>query len=210
MTSSNISSVIFDFGGVLLDWNPHNLYRRFFPDPQDIDRFLDEINFKQWNFQQDQGRPFAEGVAELSARFPQYSDLIRAYSDYWEESIVGPIEGTVSLLRRIKKAGYSVFGLSNWSAETFPIAYDKYDFFKLFDEIIISGEVKVAKPEPIIFEILLNRIKRLASECLLIDDSMPNITTAQNMGMKTIYFRSPSQLEMELQNKLPQPLPMES
>ena len=199
MGTPKICSIIFDFGGVLLDWNPHNLYRRFFHNPQEIDQFLSEINFPEWNLQLDKGRPFSQGVAELSEKFPQYSHLIRAYSEYWEESLVGPINGSIAILQRLKKAGYFIYGLSNWSAETFPIAYKKYDFFKLFDGIVISGGVKAAKPDPAIFEIMLNMNNLSAMECLLIDDSALNTAAAQKLGFFVIHFKSPPQLEMELQ-----------
>ena len=202
MVISQSAAIIFDFGGVLLNWDPHNLYRNFFKNAQEIDGFLSEINFPEWNFQQDKGRPFKEGIEQLSAQFPHYSHLISAYGEHWEESIVGPIDGTVSILERLKKAGYSVYGLSNWSAETFPIAYKKYDFFKLLDGIVISGEVKVAKPNPVIFEIMFKRIGRPPSECVLIDDSVPNILAAQKLGVITILFKSPPQLEIELKNIL--------
>jgi len=199
MTGYKINSIIFDFGGVLLDWNPKYLYRRFFKTPHEMDNFLSEINFPEWNLQQDNGRPFKDGITKLSAEYPQYSPLIQAYFDYWEESIGGPIEGSVVVLRRLKKAGFPLYGLSNWSAETFPLAYKKYDFFKLFDAIIISGEVKVVKPDPKIFKIILDEINRPAVECLLIDDSLHNINVAQELGFSTIHFRSAEQLEFELQ-----------
>ncbi len=199
MLSRQITTIIFDFGGVLLDWDPHHLYRRFFKDRAETEQFLSEINFAQWNLEQDRGRPFVEGVAQLSAEFPQYSSLIRAFSDHWEESVVGPIDGSVKILQRLKKAGYSLYGLSNWSAETFPIAYNKYDFFKLFDGIIISGEVKVVKPDPAIFELLLEKMGHPAEECLLIDDSASNIAGAQKLGFATVLFQSPAQLELELE-----------
>jgi len=199
MKSSLITTIIFDFGGVLLDWDPHNLYRNFFDHDDQIDQFLAEIDFSAWNTQQDKGRPFSQGVAELSAAFPHYSHLIHAYRENWEESIVGPIDGSVAILRRLKNAGYFIYGLSNWSAETFPLAYKKYDFFKLFDGIIISGEVKIVKPDPAIFELLLSKLGRPANECLLIDDSPTNVTEAQKLGFKAVLFRSPEQLEDELQ-----------
>ena len=205
MNRQNIKAIVFDFGGVLLDWDPHNLYKRYFNNNKEIDDFLAEINFSEWNVQQDKGRPFSEGVADLSLKFPQYSDLIRAYKDNWEESIVGPINGSVSILHELKKAGYSLYGLSNWSAETFPMAFNKYDFFNLFEGIIISGEVKVVKPDPSIFEILLNLIDRPASECLLIDDSSVNLISAQKLGISGILFRSPSQLKQELKQYISAP-----
>ena len=199
MSINKIQSIIFGFGGVLLDLNPHNLYRRFFNDPFEIDQFLSEINFPEWNLQQDKGRPFSQGIAELSAKFPQYSQLIRAYGENWGDSIVGPITGTVGILQRLKKADYAIYGLSNWSSETFPIAYEKYDFFKLFDGIVISGEVKLVKPDPAIFEMILKMINRPAFECLLIDDSEANIAAAEKLGFVVIHFKSTEQLELELQ-----------
>ena len=199
MRTNKIQSIVFDFGGVLLDWNPHNIYRRFFNDPSDIERFLSEINFPEWNLQQDKGRPFSQGIAELSAKFPHYSKLIRAYRENWGDSIVGPIPGTVGILQQLKKAGYPIYGLSNWSSETFPIAFEKYDFFKLFDGIVISGEVKVVKPDPAIFEIVLKMINRPAIECLLIDDSEANIAAAEKLGFTVIHFKTPEQLGFELQ-----------
>jgi 2-haloacid dehalogenase len=195
----NITTIVFDFGGVLLDWNPHNLYRRFFNRKEEIDQFLSEVRFSEWNLQQDKGRPFEQGVAELSSEFPQYSHLIRAFHDNWEESIVGPIAGSVAILRGLKLAGYALYGLSNWSAETFPLAYNKYEFFRLFDGIIISGDVKVVKPEPAIFQLLLTRANCPADQCLLIDDSTLNIEAAQKLGFASIRFQSPEQLERELQ-----------
>ena len=197
--SHNIQAIIFDFGGVLLDWDPRNLYRRYFDQPEQLERFLSEINFAEWNMMQDKGRPFAEAVAELSARFPQYAELIRAYPEHWEESITGPIQGAVAILRQLKEAGNRLYALSNWSSETFPIAYKKYDFFRLFDEIILSGAVKMVKPDPKIFELALRKIGRPAPECLLIDDSLANILAAKQMGFVTIHFQSPEQLASDLQ-----------
>lgn len=199
MESPAIRAIIFDFGGVLLDWNPRLLYRRFFDDPDDIDRFLEEINFHDWNAQQDKGRPFAEGIAELSKTFPKYESLIRAYRDYWQESIAGPINGSVSILKQLKQAGFELYGLSNWSAETFPMAQKRYDFFTLFDEIIISGAVNMIKPDPAIFVYTLERIAHRPGECVIIDDSEHNINVARGLGMAGIHFRSAQQLENDLE-----------
>jgi 2-haloacid dehalogenase len=197
--NSPIQAIIFDYGNVLLEWNPRFVYRHFFPDdPEEMERFFQEVNFMEWNLQQDKGRPFTEGVAILSKQFPQYEHLIQAYHDRWIDSVGGTITGTVGLLKQLKQAGYPLYGLSNWSAETFPYARDKYDFFDLFDDMVISGEVGHVKPDPEIFQILLDKIGRPAQECLLIDDSLPNIQQANKMGFATIHFESPAQLEKEL------------
>ena len=196
--NSSIKAIIFDFGGVLLKWDPHKLYRRYFDQPQQIDQFLAEINFASWNAEQDRGRPIAESIAELSGKFPQYAHLIRAYYDHFEDTIVGPISGTVEILYKLKQAGYPLYGLSNWSAETYPRIRHQYDFFNLFDKIILSGEVKLIKPDPAIFNLTLQTIKRTASECLLIDDSESNIISAKKLGFAVIHFKSPEQLRIEL------------
>ena len=191
-------AIIFDFGGVLLQWDPHRVYRRFFDEPHQIDQFLTEIDFATWNAEQDRGRPFSEGVAELSSQFPQYAHLIRAYYEHWEDSIAGPIEGSVAILRMLKQSGFPLYGLSNWSAETYPRVRDRYDFFRLFDDIILSGEVGVNKPDPAIFALTLARIARPAGECLLIDDSETNVVAARRMGFSALHFSSPEQLRHEL------------
>ncbi|HUI90485.1 MAG TPA: HAD family phosphatase [Anaerolineales bacterium] len=199
--NSSIKAIIFDIGGVLLQWDPHRLYERYFDRPQQIDRFLAEIDFAAWNTEQDRGRPFAEGVAELSSQFPHYAHLIRAYGEHWEESIVGPITGGVEILRELKRAGYPLYALSNWSAETYPRVRHKYDFLDLFEKIILSGEVKLVKPDPAIFNLTLKRIHHAAAECLLIDDSEANINGARTLGFVTIHFKSPDQLRTELREK---------
>ena len=194
-----IKAIVFDYGNVLLDWNPRNVYRRYFPDdPEGMESFLDEINFMEWNAHQDRGRLFKEGVAILSDQFPQYADLIRAYHENWTDSIGEAFAGTVEILKRLKQAGYPLYGFSNWSAETFPIAREKYDFFNLFDDMVISGAVGFVKPEPEIYQILLDKIGRPAHECLFIDDSLPNIQQANKIRFQTIHFQSPAQLEKEL------------
>ncbi len=157
-----------------------------------------EINFYDWNAQQDKGRTFADGIAELSAHFPQHAHLIQAYYDHWEDSITGAIPGTVEILHRLKGIGYPLYGLSNWSTETYPRAKHKYPFFNLFDEVILSGDVKLNKPDPAIFQLTLDRINHNPEECLLIDDSPVNIASARDLGFATVQFHSSQQLEQEL------------
>lgn len=198
---ATIQAIIFDFGNVLIEWDPRLIYRRFFhAEEESMERFLQEVRFMEWNALQDKGRSFKEGVADLSSQFPHYSHLIQAYHDNWKESIGDPLAGSVDLMKRLKRAGYPLYGLSNWSAETFPHMRHRYDFFNLFDDMVISGEVGSIKPEPIIFEILLEKIGRPANECLFIDDSLANIRQANQMGFATIHFISPDQLEEELKN----------
>jgi 2-haloacid dehalogenase len=201
MSQSNplYQAIIFDFGGVLIDWNPRYLYRKFFAgDSESMERFLTEIGFAEWNLQQDKGRSFAVAVAELCVRFPDYADLIRAYDQHWEESIAGPIQPTVNILRSLKQVGYRLYGLSNWSVEKFEIVRPRYEFFGWLDTILVSGEVKLVKPDPRIYTVLLERIGRTAKECLFIDDSRANVAAADQLGFKTVHYESPEQLETEL------------
>ncbi|MFL6213903.1 MAG: HAD family hydrolase [Blastocatellia bacterium] len=192
-------AIIFDFGGVLIDWNPRYLYTPLFDNDADaMERFLTEIDFVEWNTEQDRGRPFAVAINELSERFPHYADYIRAYDERWEESVGGAIEGTVALLIALKRAGFALYGLSNWSAETFRRIRHQYPFLDLLDEIVLSGEVQMVKPDPRIYAVLLERIKRPAADCLFIDDSEANIAIAEQLGFQTIRFTSPEQLAREL------------
>jgi 2-haloacid dehalogenase len=202
--NSTITAIIFDFGNVLVKWDAHSLYKRFFPNPEAVDSFLKEIHFPEWNARQDAGRSFKEGIAELSAQFPQYAELIQAYDTHWQESITEVYSGTVEIVRNLKQAGWPLYLLSNFSAEKFPLMQQRYDFLQLFDDMIISGEHKMIKPDPAIYRLTLNRIKRKANECLFIDDSLHNIETARRLGFHIIHFQSPEQLEMDLKLSYPQ------
>lgn len=197
--TQTIKAILFDFGNVLIEWDPRHVYRRYFPnDEAAMEQFFQEVNFMEWNAQQDKGRPFVEGIAVLSREFPQYADLIQAYHDNWTESIGSSLQGTVEVMKQLKQSGYFLYGLSNWSAETFPLVRHKFVFFELLDDIILSGEVGQIKPHPEIYRIALKRIGRPASECLFIDDSLANIEQARKMGFVVIHFQSPEQLESEL------------
>jgi 2-haloacid dehalogenase len=197
--TSLITAIIFDFGNVLVKWDAHALYKRFFPTAKAVDSFLQEIHFAEWNAHQDAGRSFKEGIADLSAKFPQHAELIQAYDTYWEDSVTETMEGTVEIARKLKKAGQDLYLLSNFSAEKFPLMLKRYLFLQLFDDIIISGEHKLVKPDPAIFHLTLKRIKRDAQECLFIDDSLPNIEIAHKLGFNTIHFQTPQQLEKDLE-----------
>lgn len=197
MTTS-INAIIFDLGNVLLGWDARALYQRLLPDPQAVDSFLEQIRFSEWNAQQDAGRPFREGVAELSRQFPQHARLIQAYDTHWQESITGTYDETIEIARELKQAGWSLYLLSNFSAEKFELIRDQHSFLSLFDDMIISGEHRLIKPDPAIFEFTLERIGRQAHECLFIDDSLPNVEAARSLGFKAIHYHSPSQLRSEL------------
>jgi len=194
----HISAITFDLGNVLIGWDARRLYNRLLPDPQTVDSFLEQIRFSEWNAKQDAGRPFHEGVAELTEEFPHYADLIHAYDIHWEESLTGTHDETIEIVRQLKRASWRLYLLSNFSVEKFELVRSKHDFFNLFDDMIISGEHKTVKPDPAIFNIALTRIGQPARECLFIDDSLPNIETARGLGFQTIHYHSPTQLKSDL------------
>lgn len=195
---SQLTAIIFDFGNVFVNWDARNLYKRFFPNLQAVDSFLEEVHFIEWNARQDAGRSFQEGVAELSAQYPHYAGLIQAYDMYWEESLTETLHENIETAKKLKEYGWPLYLLSNFSVEKFEFVKKKYDFLGIFDELIISGEHKLVKPDPAIFELALKKVHRRATECLFIDDSLPNIESAHRMGFATIHYQSPAQLKRDL------------
>lgn len=201
-TSARDPAIVFDFGGVLMDWNPRHLYRKLFSDEQAMERFLADIGFNAWNLEQDRGAvPFAQAVAALAARFPHYRELIEAFDERWEETLPGTIPESIEILRELKQAGYRLYGLSNWSAETFRRVRHRYPHFDWFDDIVLSGEEKMIKPDPGIYRALLKRVGLPADRCLFVDDSRINIDAAAALGFQTIHFQSSGQLRRELSLK---------
>jgi len=182
-----INNIIFDFGGVLLDWNPRYLYRSLFDDLDKMDSFLSEICNDDWNIQQDAGRSLDEGTALLQKAFPEYEDLISKFYDDWQIMLRDEIHENTKLLNQLKEKGYRLFGLTNWSAETLPIAIERFDFFKELEGIVVSGEEKVVKPDKKIYQILLDRFMIIADESLFIDDNIDNIDAASELGFQTIH-----------------------
>lgn len=193
-----IKTLVFDLGGVLIDWNPRYLYRKLIDDENDIDSFLSEVCNAEWNVQQDAGRTLTEATAERIARFPQQKTLIEAFYDRWEEMLGGEIDQTVEILLELKNKGETLYALTNWSGETFPIAEARYDFLQWFDGTLVSGIEKLAKPDPAIFQLLLDRYKLQAKDCLFIDDSKANIEAAARIGFETHHFKSAAGLRQKL------------
>ncbi len=194
----SIKNVVFDYGGVLVDWNPRYLYDRYFNDQVKSQWFLDNICLYSWNLQMDGGKPFAEGVAELQAQYPEWSEAIAIYHSRWEEMMAGEIDGTAEVLCRLKRAGYGIYGLTNWSAETFPIIRDKYSVFKEFDGMVVSGEEHLLKPDPAIYRCLLERYSLEAAESIFVDDNADNVSGAKSVGMQAVRFSTAQQLERDL------------
>ncbi len=197
-----IRNIVFDFGGVLLDWNPRYLYRDYFRDEEAMEHFLANVCTGEWNTKQDGGRPFAEAVRTLQAEHPSHHDAIRLFFDRWEEMLKGEIPEGVALLRRLKAEGYNVYGLTNWSSETIHIAYRKYDFFHLFEGVVVSGEEKLLKPDKRLFQVLLDRYKLDASESVFIDDNPANVEAARELGFGGVLFDNIESVEKRLSELL--------
>lgn len=194
----NIKAVIFDFGGVLIDWNPYYLYRKVLPNDTEIAGFLTETGLLDWNYTFDQGYPFNRGITELSRRFPQYAELIRMFDERWSETLGSTFDATIDLVKGLKQKGLPVYGLTNWSAEKFKQVRSQYEFMNLFDDIVVSGEVKIAKPDPRIYTLLLERNGLKAGDCLYIDDSKENVRGARQVGLQAIEYQSSAQVRQIL------------
>ena len=183
-----IKNVIFDFGNVLVAWEPRHLYRKYFKTEAEVDYFLRNICTEEWNTDLDRGEPFEKLIQERIAKFPEFEEPIRFFKDRWEEMIYCAKDETVEFIFELKAGGYRLYGLSNWSAETFPIALKKYQFFELFDGIVISGQEGVVKPNAEIYRILLDRYGLKAGESVFIDDKEINVKAGEALGIKGIVF----------------------
>tara|TARA_B100001778_G_scaffold323393_1_gene316660 strand:+ start:146 stop:760 length:615 start_codon:yes stop_codon:yes gene_type:complete len=198
-----IKNIIFDLGGVLIDWNPEYFYfDEFKGNRKKMKKFFDEVCTFDWNENQDAGYPLANATEDRIALFPEQADLIRMYYGRWEEMLRGSISGTVSILKKlVNNNDYRVFALTNWSAETFPIALKRFDFLHWFDGIVVSGTERTRKPFPEIYETTLERYDLKASESIFIDDNERNIFAANLLGIETIKFLNPHQLKKDLKTK---------
>ena len=195
---TQIKNIVFDFGGVLVDWNPRYLYDKYFGDEQQAQWFLDNICLYSWNLQMDGGKPFAEGVAELQAEYPEWAEVIGIYHTRWVEMMGGEVEGTADVLRRLKAKGYGIYGLTNWSAETFPLIRDTYSVFGEFDGIVVSGEEHLLKPNAAIYHCLFERYNLQPEESIFIDDNADNVAAAKAVGMESVRFVDAATLVQQL------------
>ncbi len=197
-----INTIIFDLGNVLIDWNPAYVYRTIFETEEEVKHFLDHVCSPEWNEAQDGGRSLQEATDILIAEFPEQEANIRAYYGRYEEMLGGPLPGSVEILRGLKESkNYRLLALTNWSAETFPVALRKFDFLGWFDGIVVSGVEKNRKPFPDFYQLLLDRYEVKAEEALFIDDNFRNILAAREMGIESIHFTSPEELDRALKEK---------
>jgi 2-haloacid dehalogenase len=199
---SSTNTIIFDLGGVLIDWNPRYLYRKIFNTEEEITWFLENICTAEWNDEQDAGRSFEDATEELVAKFPDHEEAIRAWYGRWEETINGRIHETVELLREIKESKkHKLYALTNWSAETFPWALENFEFLHWFDGIVVSGIEKSRKPFPEFYQILFDRYQINPAQAIFIDDNFKNVEAALKVGLPTIHFKSAQQAREELINR---------
>ena len=198
-----IKNIIFDLGGVLIDWNPEYVFlNEFDGDRNKMNAFFDEVCPFDWNENQDAGYPLNQATDDRIALFPEKESLIRMYYGRWEEMLGGPIHETVTLLKKlVTQPKYRVVALTNWSAETFPIALKRYEFLHWFEGIVVSGTEKTRKPFPEIYQTTLERFQLKAAASLFIDDNARNIEAAHKLGIQTIRFENPIQLEKDLKSK---------
>ncbi len=195
-------TVIFDLGGVLIDWNPRYLYRKLLDSEQDVEDFLTNICTHDWNEQQDAGRSFADGIALLSEQHPEKRALISAYFERWTEMLGGALEETVEVLAELKKREVPLFALTNFSAETFPHARERFEFLQWFDGILVSGEEGLKKPDHRIFRLLADRYDLALESAAFIDDTPKNVKAAQDLGLHGIHFTTAHNLKRDLNSFL--------
>jgi 2-haloacid dehalogenase len=196
----DITALIFDLGGVLIDWNPRHLYRKLFGDEAQMERFLDEICTSSWHDQHDRGVSTEASCAELAALYPLWADYIRAWGERSEEMVAGVIQTSVDVLRDVKATGMPCYALTNMEAETYPLRFQRFEFLHWFDGTVVSGFEGMAKPDSEIYRRLLERYSLEASHTLLIDDRSENLAPAAQLGLHTLLFESPEQLRHELES----------
>jgi 2-haloacid dehalogenase len=193
-------AIIFDLGGVLIDWNPSYLFDTLFDDNEKKKHFFENICTSEWNEEQDAGRSIKEATELLVNRHPEWKEFIEAYYGRWEEMLGGPIPETVEIFRELKQSGkYRFYALTNWSGELFPIALDRYDFLHWFDGRVVSGDEKMRKPFPEFYQLTLNRFALQPERTLFIDDNLRNVKAAEDLGIQAIHFESPAQLRKDLE-----------
>ncbi len=196
---TEINTIVFDLGGVLIDWNPDYVFKSVFDTKEKMDWFYQNICTPAWNEEQDAGRSLQEATEVLVEKFPAHEANIRAFYGRWEEMLHGAIEETVDIFRELKgKNRYRFFALTNWSAETFPVALQRFDFLHWFEGRVVSGEEKTRKPFKNIYEILINRYSINPQKALYTDDNLRNLEPASDLGFHTIHFKSPDQFREDL------------
>jgi len=196
----HIDTIIFDLGGVLIDWNPEYVFLKAFDgDRKKMQWFFENICTSDWNENQDAGYPLAQATQDLVEKFPEHEHYIKLFYGEWGKMLGGEIKGTVAILKfLIKSKNYKVVALTNWSHETFPIAQKRFEFLQWFDGIVVSGEEKTRKPFKEIYEIMLERFNIIPENAIFIDDNLRNIETANALGIHGIHYKNSEALIQRL------------
>jgi 2-haloacid dehalogenase len=192
-------TIVFDLGGVLIDWDPRHLYRQLFDDADEMERFLSEVTTADWNRGLDAGGSWSEAIGLLIREHPQQRAMIEAYRVRWPEMLAGPINGSVAVLADLRASGTRLYALSNWASETYPVTRDRFPFLDWFDDVVISGDVGVVKPDPRLFEHLIERDGVNPDEAIYIDDQPANVHAARSLGFTGIVFQDGATLRRELE-----------
>jgi 2-haloacid dehalogenase len=192
------STVVFDLGGVLVDWDPRYLFRQLLPDDAAVEAFLADVCNPEWNAAQDAGRSWAEAVREASERFPEHAELVAAYDERWLETIGGQIDGTVEVLDELRRRGVGLYAITNWSAEKFDLTFPRFDWLAWFDGIVVSGYERIVKPDPRIFQLLVDRHGVDPRAAVYVDDVPANVAAALAIGMTGLVFTTTEQLRADL------------
>ena len=191
-------AVLFDVGNVMVRWDPRTLYSKIFPDPAERDRFLAEVCTLAWHAEHDRGVPMARNRGPLIARHPRYEQAILDWDARFDEMLIGVIPETIAAMDALHARGVPLYGLTNWSHETFPFARERFDFLTLFDGIVVSGEEGMIKPDPKLYRTLLERYDIDPSRAVFIDDNRANVEAADALGIHGIHFHTPEQLRADL------------
>lgn len=198
MNEVKIKAVVFDVGNVLIDWDPKYLYRKLIEDEEEIERFLTEVCHYQWNLEQDRGRLFAEAIAGKIAEFPHHEEWIRAYDERWPEMVSGPIQGTVDILNELKDRAFPLYAITNFSREKWDIATQVFPFLNHFNGVTVSADVKLLKPDPVIYHHFLKTFSLEPSTLLFVDDRAENVQAAIDAGFHAVVFTTPEQFRDDL------------
>lgn len=194
----SIEAVVFDVGRVLFQWQLRSLFNKLIPDPAELDWFLTHVVTEEWHFQHDAGRPLSEMVPELQARFPNHAHLVTAYAERFNETIAGPVPGSLELVAQLDARGIPLYAVTNFGAELWASFRPTEPVFDRFRDIVVSGEEKLAKPDPAIFRLAERRFGRPAHAMLFIDDNAANIASARGEGWQVHHFSDAGRLEADL------------
>lgn len=194
------TAVIFDIGHVLYDWDPRYLYRELIEDEAALDRFVGEVATREWHFQHDAGRPFAETSAELAALHPDHAELIAHWGPRFGEQIGDPIPGMHALVEELDARGVPLYALTNFSHEFFPPFREKEAaLFGRFRDIVVSGVERLVKPDPAIYRLALDRFGLEAGRTVFVDDNAANVEGARSVGLLALHFTGEPKLRRELE-----------